>query len=145
MSTQKKFKLVKAQKQDVKVANAFYKQQRFKGKARKGEWLAQTLQDNELMALLRLTTIEDEILMRNFCVHAEHRNCGLGSWTLSQTRAQIQHSVYTFPLANLVDWYQKNGASIIPAENLPASLLPYYRRYCENDPGLKCAVFSASS
>ena len=144
MTIQKQFKYLLANRQDVKVANAFFKQQSFKGRARKGEWLSQIYLDNQLIALLRVTPIEEALLLRNLCVHQQHRNAGVGSDLLAQTCGRNQQDIYTFPLSHLSAWYQRNGATLIEPTQLPSSLLPYYESYCRGKTALRCAVFETS-
>ncbi|MEM9102923.1 MAG: hypothetical protein AAGB12_11440 [Pseudomonadota bacterium] len=138
--TNAKFQLLKTDALRVKQANAFYKTNHYRGRAKKGEWLAITTIEQKWVCINRLTAIEDFYFMRNMCVAQEKREQGLGSQHLKFLNDFVTAAIYTFPFPDLVSWYEKNGFLMIGLEDLPAPLRTYYLSYTRKKLSLGIAV-----
>ena len=109
--------------------NRFYKRNGHKGKAVPDDTAFYLKDEKEILAAVRFTTEQDNLLLRGLWVHKERRGEGLGSALLIGCRHHWEkHTCFCYPFGHLEAFYAKHGFSH-PDEQVPTYLLRKLKSY----------------
>jgi N-acetylglutamate synthase-like GNAT family acetyltransferase len=93
--------------------NRFYKRNGHKGRASASDHTFCLRGNGMILAAVRFTSVNNNLLMRGLWVHKDRRGQGLGHRLLEGCRSYwSQQHCYCFAYAHLQDWYAASGFSL---------------------------------
>lgn len=109
--------------------NRFYKRNGHKGKADTADTAFWLKDGNEILAAIRFTADDNDLLLRGLWVHKERRGQGLGDKLLRECRHYwAKHNCFCYPFNHLEAFYAQHGF-VTADEHTPAHLLRKLKSY----------------
>ncbi len=111
----------------------FYKKNKMRAQAPKGDLIFTATLDLRIVAALRLHPVNNVYLLRSMCVTAELRQKGIGSaflTSLQETFASMD--CYCFPFSHLESFYSHANFIHCQPTHAPHDIAQKFNRYIEN-------------
>ena len=125
-------------RQEIPLANQFYKQVYKKGVAKKNEQVF-VLKDQNILCAARLKDLKVGLLLTGVACKDEQRGQGIASLLVKKLLSLQEQTIYCFPYPHLQHFYQKLGFTLCSLEQLPEEIAIRYQRYNDRKP-LLCMV-----
>jgi N-acetylglutamate synthase-like GNAT family acetyltransferase len=114
----------------IPLANKFYREHRFRGKARRHESCAVVRDEHGV--IIGCGYIRDHSafkLLTGVAVAPAYRGRGVARLLLQLLAGRLDHDTYTFPYEHLLSFYASFGFKQFDAERQPLSVKNCYQRY----------------
>ncbi|MGR5070435.1 GNAT family N-acetyltransferase [Vibrio alfacsensis] len=116
------------------------------GRAKRDELIVTASVDSNILALLRMKSVDTSRLLTGMLVIPEARGTGVGKALLSYCEENIfRHGDYCFAFQHLENYYSQYGFKTISGNTLPNSLKIAFSRYVDSGKDLIPMQFMASS
>jgi len=122
-----------AEDYSLPLVKQFYKFNKMRAQAPKGDLIFIATLNARIAAALRLHPINSCYLLRSMCVSAELRGQGLGSALLNYLQNQLNEiECYCFPFSHLQNFYIQAGFQLCTTEDAPQAITDKFNRYLSN-------------
>ncbi|MEH6556913.1 MAG: GNAT family N-acetyltransferase [Oceanicoccus sp.] len=129
---------------EIPLANKFYREHRFRGKARRHETCA--VVRDELGVIIGCGYIRDHSafkLLTGVAVAPVHQGRGVARLLLHFLATRLDHNTYTFPYKHLLPFYASVGFKQADADRQQLSVKNCYQRYRNQGRQIEIMVYQA--
>lgn len=129
---------------EVPLANKFYREYHFRGKAKRHEPCAVVRSEhNTIIACAYVRDYQTFTLLAGVAVAPAHQGCGVARLMLQQLTEVFDAHSYTFAYKHLQPLYESHGFKRVEPNSQPPSVSNVYQRYLNQGRAITMMVYEA--